>query len=156
MLQACLSSTSLKLLARIAAPHRIPPLGGTTADLTAPVSTHVLPWIQRSVNCTPETSQQFRCWESEDINVCFFAVPGLSCGLQGLVPPTGLKPRPLRWEHGALPTGAPGKPWCQHFLRLPMLNLSPILRLFFFFLMSDFKLTLEASLLSSWRKEREP
>ena len=37
-----------------------------------------------------------------------------------------------------------------------MLTLNPTLRPIFFFLMNDFKLTLEASLLSSWRKEREP
>ena len=29
--------------------------------------------------------------------------------MQDLVPGPGIKPGPLHWEHGALPTGPPGK-----------------------------------------------
>ena len=42
------------------------------------------------------------------------------------------------------------------FFKVTNVKFEPYTEAFFFFLMSDFKLTLEASLLSSWRKEREP
>ena len=43
------------------------------------------------------------------------AVPGLSCSMGDVVPWSGIKPRPLHWEHRVLATGPPGKSHMYHF-----------------------------------------
>ena len=135
MLQACLSSTRLKLLVSIAAPIGSHRWEGPLLPWPPQCPPTWFPVIQRYCELHPKDGPAIPflgIWKYKHFSLFIWLCQVLVVACRIQFPQPRIETGPPVLGAGAPPTGEPGKPWCKHFLRLWMLTLNPTLRPIFF------------------------